>query len=74
MFSGVGKENIADGLLPPALGKMQPPAETRKAKKSRSMSIGPTASSAPLKEDSGNRRKVGRIVIRRMFVERELIF
>jgi kinetochore protein Spc7/SPC105 len=54
------KENIADGLVAPAIGKLTAPSPKKKGgmKKSRSMSMGPGALSVPLKEDAGNRRKV----------------
>lgn len=55
MSADTNKENIADGLLAPLEDTS---VGTRKAKKSRSLSAGPGSLNVPLKEESGNRRKV----------------
>ena len=52
------KENITDGLVA-RKPTVTVPSPKKGAKKSRSLSMGPGALSVPLKEDSGNRRKVG---------------
>ena len=51
------KENIADGLTVPK-ATVTLPSPKKGTKKSRSLSMGPGALNVPLKEDSGNRRKV----------------
>jgi hypothetical protein len=51
------KENITDGLMMPAPTTTKP-SPKKGLKKSRSLSMGPGALIVPLKEDSGNRRKV----------------
>jgi kinetochore protein Spc7/SPC105 len=58
MAAEFDKENIADGLLASSNHKSDAPSP-KKAKKSRSLSMGPGALNVPLKEDAGNRRKVG---------------
>jgi len=58
MSSEVGKENIAEGLVAPTAAKNDAPPPVKAMKKSRSLSMGPGALNVPLKEDSGNRRKV----------------
>lgn len=58
MSSEIGKENIAEGLVAPTFAKNNALLPTKASKKSRSLSMGPGALSVPLKEDSGNRRKV----------------
>jgi len=58
MFSEIGKENIAEGLVAPTVTKNKAPSPAKALKKSRSLSIGPGALNVPLKENSGNRRKV----------------
>jgi hypothetical protein len=58
MAAEFDKENIADGLLTSSSQKRDAPSP-KKAKKSRSLSMGPGALNVPLKEDAGNRRKVG---------------
>jgi len=58
MFSEVAKENIAEGLVAPTAAKNDALSPMKASKKSRSLSMGPGALSVPLKEDSGNRRKV----------------
>jgi len=64
MAADSNKENIAEGLLvaaPPAMAALS----SRKPKKTRSLSVGPGAkANEPLKEDSGNRRKVCNIETR----------
>jgi hypothetical protein len=55
MSADTNKENIADGLLAPLEATS---VGTRKSKKSRSLSAGPGSLNVPLKEESGNRRKV----------------
>lgn len=57
MASDTGKENIAEGLFAPPNAKADTTSPA-KSKKSRSLSLGPGALNVPLKEDSGNRRKV----------------
>jgi kinetochore protein Spc7/SPC105 len=58
MATDYDKENIADGLLASSNQKRDAPSP-KKTKKSRSLSMGPGALNVPLKEDAGNRRKVG---------------
>jgi kinetochore protein Spc7/SPC105 len=52
------KENITDGLVAPKAAFVTLPSPKKGVKKPRSLSIGPGALNVPLKEDSGNRRKV----------------
>jgi hypothetical protein len=58
MSSELEKENIAEGLVAPTAAKNDAPSSVKASKKSRSLSMGPGALNVPLKEDSGNRRKV----------------
>jgi hypothetical protein len=58
MSSEAAKENIAEGLVAPITAKNDAPSPVKASKKSRSLSMGPGALNVPLKEDSGNRRKV----------------
>jgi kinetochore protein Spc7/SPC105 len=57
MAAELDKENINDGLIVNSTQKRDV-LSPKKGKKSRSLSMGPGALSVPLKEDSGNRRKV----------------
>jgi hypothetical protein len=54
------KENIADGLLLDLREEKTPTLSPKRSKKSRSLSVGPGASTA-LKETAGNRRKVRKL-------------
>jgi kinetochore protein Spc7/SPC105 len=59
MAAEFDKENMVDGGLAVLDYKRAAPSPRKGAKKSRSLSMGPGALTVPLKEDSGNRRKVG---------------
>jgi kinetochore protein Spc7/SPC105 len=60
MAAEFDKENFTDGLLATSSAKRDAPSP-KKSKKSRSLSMGPGALNVPLKEDSGNRRKVRKL-------------